>query len=165
MAEDTQKVAGQTEETAEEKTTEVREKVKKLAFPIADAKRSDKDGNVVSAVNADGKLLAVPKPIRDEDKNVIYVGFDPRKHMPLKKDDFASVATHLRFQAFVALFKAAVLKKLSDMKIEKAEHLEKYGDEATRKRVTKYKKMQEQHEVLKTQLIAEGVLNADGTMK
>lgn len=153
---DTEKVTGQTEQT-EETAAKDDAKVKKLIFSIADAQYTDAKGNVVTAINADGKLLAVPKPIRDAEKKVVYVGYDPRKHQPLKKDDFASVATHLRFQAFVALFKAAVFKKLSDAKIEKAEHLEKYGDEATRKRVTKLKKMQEQMATLTKQLTAEGV--------
>jgi len=128
----------------------------RIDFPIKDAKYRDKDGNVVTAVNADGLLIAVPQPIKDGDK-VIYGGFNTRKHKPLKKGVFASIADYMRYQAYVGRIRAAVLVKRAVELEKKAERIAKFGDDATRRKVQKVSKMKEQLALLQKQLKEEGV--------
>ena len=128
----------------------------RIDFPIKDAKYRDKDGNVVTAVNADGLLIAVPQPIKDGDK-VIYGGFNTRKYKPLKKGEFASIDTYMRYQAYVSRIRAAVLVKRAVELEAKAVRISKYGDVATRRKVQKVSKMKEQLALLQKQLKEDGV--------
>jgi hypothetical protein len=173
MAETTQKVTPETPENAENAneagdaaqttdaaaTTEGAKKEKgRVDFPIADVLTRDKEGNVVSAVNADGKLTAVPKPIKDGDGGkVLYAGYNTRKHNPLKKTDFADLQTYLRHQAFVARVKAAILVKSAVDKEAKADRIEQFGDEETRKKVAKMARMKDQLAELTKQLEDDGI--------
>jgi len=129
----------------------------RVDFSIKDAKYRDKDGNVVTAVNGDGLLVAVPVPIKDADGKILYAGYNARKHLPLKKSEFASITEYLRYQAFVARIKAAILVKNAEEKEAKANRIEKFGDEATRKKAQRVAKMREQLAALENQLKSEGV--------
>ena len=144
-------------ETVAETTEEVAEEKGKTAFPIAEAMYRDAEGNIVTAVNADGLLIAVPKPIKDADKKVLYAGYNVRKHIPLKKDNFVSMVEFIMFQAFVARVKAAILIKSAEDKEAKAKHIAKFGDDETRKKVNKLAKMKEAIEALQKQLESDGV--------
>lgn len=139
-------------ETTEATTDEAAKKNSRIDFPIADAMYTDDNGSVVKAANADGKLVAVPKPIKDGEGKIVYAGFDPRKHNGLKKDSFASIATFLRYQALVARLRAIALIKGAEEKERKATNIEKFGDEETRKKVQKVARMREQLATLTQQL-------------
>jgi len=132
-------------------------KHEKIDFAIADAQYRNDEGAVVPAVNGDGLLIAVPKPIRDEDKKVLYVGFNDRKHKPLKKEHFAGTVEFMLFQAFLSRVKAGRLIKGAEQKEAKAKNLLKFGDDVTRKKVNKLAKMREAIESLQKQLEEEGV--------
>lgn len=125
-------------------------------FPVKDAMYRDEKGNVVTAVNGDGLLIAVPVPIKDGDK-VVYAGFSNRKHLPLKKSIFAGIANYIRYQAVVARAKALVLIKSAEEKETKADRIEQFGDENTRKKAQKVARMREQLKVLEQELVAEKV--------
>ena len=144
-----------TETTEEKKSTPSR-----VDFSIKEALyRNDKE-EVVSAVNGDSLLIAVPKPIKEEKEGkttVIYTGFNIRKHNPLKKSDFADEVTYLRHQAFVSRVKAAILLKAAEDKEIKANQMAQYGDEETRKKVQKMARMKEQLATLTKQLQDDGV--------
>jgi len=133
-----------------------KEKKGRKAFVIKDVKYRDTEGKIVSAVNSEGLLIAVPSAIKDGEK-VVYAGYDVRRHLPLKKSDFAGLATYMRYQAFVARCKAAILIKSAEEKETKASHIEKFGDEQTRRKVQKVARMREQLEALQKQLETEGV--------
>ena len=143
------------------KTTEVKkakkEKSKRIDFPIANALYTDADGKVVTAVNEDKVLIAIPIPIKDAEGKVIYAGFNTRKHNPLKKTDFANLQTHLRYQAFTSKIKAAVLLKKAAELETKAVHCEKFGDEVTRKKVKRMATMRKQLDILEKQLKEDGI--------
>lgn len=153
------KVTGSSDSGEPETTTESKKKKEKgrIDFPIKEAQYRNDKGEVVTAVNEDTLLIAVPIPIKDEAGKVLYAGFNPRKHLPLKKGDFAGLAEYLRYQAFIARYKASQLVKLGDEKLTKAKHIEKFGDEETRKKVAKYAKLKEQLEKLQKTLEAEEV--------
>ena len=163
MAETVNKVTPETAENAENAETandaenvvdapdDVAKKNSRIDFPIAEAMYRDDEGNVVTAVNADGKLVAVPKPIKEGDE-IVYTGFDSRKHNGLKKDSFASIATFLRYQALIARIRAIALIKGAEEKERKATNIEKFGDEETRKKVQKVARMKEQLALLTKQL-------------
>lgn len=129
----------------------------KVEFPMADAQYKDGDGNVVTAVNADGVLIAVPKPIRDAEGKVLYKGYNVRKHLPLKKDNFAGIVEYILYQAFVARVRAAILVKSAEDKEKKASRISKFGDDQTRRKVNKLAKMKEAIESLQKQLEEDGV--------
>jgi len=142
--------------TVGETPEETKEKGR-IDFPIKDAKYRNVEGKVVTAVNGDGVLIAVPIPVADEKGKVIYAGFNARKHLPLKKADFASLATYLRYQGFIAKIKAHTLVKRAEECEAKAARIEQYGDEATRKKVAKLARMREAAEKIQKQLEEEGV--------
>jgi hypothetical protein len=127
----------------------------KVDFVMENAKCRDKDGKVVSAVNKDGLLIAVPMPIKEGD-SVVYAGYDPRRHLPLKKGHFASMVTYIRYQAYVARVKAAILVKSAEEKEKKAANIEKFGDEETRKKAQKLARLREAAKLLEEQLKADG---------
>jgi len=138
-------------------TKEIPEKAKgRVDFPKKSAMYRDKDGNVITALNAEGLLLAVPATILDGEK-VVYSGFDPRKHNPLKKSDFVSMATFLQYQGYVARSRAARLIKVAETKEAAASRLLKFGDEQTRKKAAKIAKMRDQLKALEMQLMEEGI--------
>ena len=159
MAETTVKVTPETPEG--DQNSDAKEKDKgKVDFVAKDAqyRQSTEDGGaVVSAVNADGLLIAVPKPIKDAEGKIVYAGFNVRKHNPLKKDAFVGLAEYLRFQAFVSRVRAAILIKGAEDKEKKAMHIAKFGDEETRKKVARMARMKEQLATLTAQLVEEGV--------
>lgn len=141
---------GNTKDTKEKK-------VKRIDFPMDTAVYVDADGKIVPAVNDDKLLVAVPIPIKDEAGKVTYAGFNTRKHNPLKKTDFANLQTHLRYQGFINQIRAAVLlKKAAEME-DKAKRIEKFGDEATRKKVARMAAMKKQLAVLTAQLEEDGI--------
>lgn len=146
--------------TTEDSTTTVatEESTKgRVDFPTKDAMYKDSEGNIVSAVNEAGLLIAVPVPVKDAEGKVVYAGYNNRKHNPLKKTDFASVATFMRFQAHTCRLKAAVLIKAAEEKEKKAERIEKFGDEKTRKAVQRIAKMRENLAALEAQLKGDGI--------
>jgi len=166
MAETTNKVTPETEPTAEgqptaEQTTDEKKGSTRIDFPLNDALYRDKENNVVSAVNGDGLLIAVPKPIKDENGSVVYAGFNTRKHNPLKKGDFADLPNFMLHQAFVARVRAAILLKSAEDKEVKAARMAKFGDEETRKKVQKMARMKEQLAALEQQLKDDGVDTSD----
>lgn len=142
-----------------EQTSDTKEPKQKgrIEFAIAKAQYRNDKGEVVTAVNADGLLIAVPVPIRDDKGKVVYAGFDVRKHIPLKKTHFASIVQLMQYQAFVARIRAAILIKGAEEKEKKAERIAKFGDDDTRRKVTKLAKMQETIKALQEQLTANGV--------
>lgn len=130
----------------------------RIEFPIQGTRYRNAEGQIVTAVNSEGLLIAVPKPIKDDEgKKVLYTGFDVRKHLPLKKNDFASFATFMYYQAFIARCKAVILIKSAEEKEAKASRIEKFGDENTRKKVQKIARMRDQLAALEKQLEADGV--------
>jgi len=139
--------------TDEKKTTTSN----RVDFPIKETTYRNDKKEIVSAVNGDGLLIAVPKPIKDENGKVIYAGFNTRKHNPLKKGDFADEVTYLRHLAFVSRVKAAILLKSAEDKEAKANQMAQYGDEETRKKVQKMARMKEQLATLTQQLQEDGV--------
>lgn len=156
----TNKVTPGEEPTAEATTDEKKKESTRTDFPKDDALYRDKENNVVSAVNTDGLLIAVPKPIKEGGK-VIYAGFNTRKHNPLKKGDFADLPNFMLHQAFVARVRAAILLKSAEDKEAKAARMAKFGDEETRKKVQKMARMKEQLATLEAQLKEDGVDTTD----
>jgi hypothetical protein len=140
-----------------ESATQTKEEKGRIDFPVAEAMYVDKEGKIVTAVNNEGLLIAVPKPIKDDNGNVTYSGYNVRRHLPIKKGQFESTGTYLRYQAYVARLKAAILIKNAEDKESKAERVEKFGDEKTRRAVAKVAKMREMLKSLESQLEAEGV--------
>ena len=139
-------------------TTDTEEKKsKRIDFPMAEALYVDGAGNTITAINDDKLLIAVPIPIKDADGKVLYTGFNTRKHNPLKKTDFANLQTHLRYQGFINTIRAAVLLKKAEELETKANRIEKFGDEATRKKVARMAAMKKQLTVLAAQLEEDGI--------
>jgi hypothetical protein len=134
-----------------------KEKKEKIDFPIKEAKYRNEEGQIVTAINEENLLIAVPKTILGENDKVEYAGWDNRKHKPLKRTDFAGMATFLQFQGHSARLHAARLIKIAEDKEQKADRLLKFGDENTRKKAAKVAKMREQLAALEQQLSAEGI--------
>ncbi len=152
----------------------------KVDFPIADAKYRNEAGDVVTAatteeVTADdgvktnvAKLVAVPRPIFDEDgevdattgkKPVLFVGWNHRKHNPLKKGDFTdeAEAEFVNYQAFTFRIKAAIFMEKAKVAELRAKRLKKFGNQQQRKTISKILKMQEQLALLTKQAEAENI--------
>lgn len=138
-------------------TTDDDKKNSKIAFPLADAVYKDDSGEIVTALNAEGKLIAVPKPIRDAEGKVVYAGWNVKKHEPLKKEVFVGVVEFLEYQAFVSRVKAAHLIKAAEAKEIKAKNLRKFGNDSQRRKAAQLLKMREAIQNLEEQLKAEGV--------
>ena len=134
-----------------------KKKAKRIDFPKDTAVYIDADGKQVTAVNDDKLLIAVPIPIKDDDGKILYAGWNSRKHNPLKKTDFANLQTNLRFQAFTSKIRAAMLLVKATELEAKAGRIEKFGDEATRKKVARMAAMKKQLEKLTKQLEADGI--------
>ena len=147
-----QAVAEEQTETEEKKSTSNR-----IDFPIKDALYRNDEKEVVTAVNGDGVLIAVPKPIKDDKGKVVYAGYNTRKHNPLKKGDFSDDVVYLLHQAFVSRVKAAILIKSAEDKEAKANRMAQFGDEQTRKKVQKVARIKEQLAALEAQLTNDGV--------
>lgn len=138
--------------------TEKKEKPKgRTNFNIAKAMYLDEEDNLVSAVNKDKLLIAVPKKVIGDNDEVLYTGFDIRQNKPLVKGHFADIATYMDYQAFIAREKAARLITLAEEREKKAERIRKFGDEATRKKAMKIARMREQLATLEAQLTEEGI--------
>ena len=150
----------------------------KIDFPIADAQYRNEAGEVVTAatteeVTADdgvkttvAKLIAVPRPIFDEDgevdattgkKPVLFVGWNHRKHNPLKKGDFTDEAEFVNYQAFTFRIKAAIFMEKAKVAEKRAGRLKKFGNQQQRKTISKILKMQEQLALLTKQAEAENI--------
>lgn len=153
----TTKVSANGDKPTDKGKKDKKEKKVRIDFPIADAMYRDKEGNVVTAVNGDGLLVAVPVPLKDGTGKIIYAGHNSRKHLPLKKSNFASIAGYIRYQAVIARAKAVTLIKSAEEKEAKASRIEKFGDESTRKKAQKVARMREQLKVLEAGLVEEGV--------
>lgn len=144
--------------TTDDKTSKDEKKEKgRVDFDVASAMYQNEKGEVVTAINEDGLLIAVPVPIKDADGKIVYAGFSTRKHLPLKKSVFAAISSHIRYQAYIARVKAAILIKGAQEKETKADRIEQYGDEATRRKVQKVARMREQLKVLEETLQEDGV--------
>lgn len=169
MAETTQKVTpetpaepnaaenSETTENQEDATDAKKDDRGKVDFIIEGAQCRNEAGDIVTAVNGDGLLIAVPKPIKDDTGKIVYAGFNVRKHNPLKKTAFAGLADFLCYQAFTARVRAAILIKSAEDKEKKALHIAKFGDEQTRKKVARMARMKEQLATLTAQLVEDGV--------
>ena len=152
------KKVGQVDDPKHEVTGKKKKKKNdRIQFVIKDAMYKNSEGEIVTAVNADELLIAVPQPLKDESGKVIYAGFSVRKHVPLKKGDFAALTDHIRYQAYVARVKAAILVKGAVEKEKKADRIAQFGNEETRKKAAKVARMREQIAILEKDLIAEKV--------
>ena len=109
-----------------------------------------------SAVNGEGLLIAVPTVIKEGDK-VIHAGWRIKKHNPLKKSDFASLAVYLRFQAYSSRLRAAIFVKNAEDKEQKANTIEKFGDVTMQKKAAKIASLRKSLETLTKQLEDEGI--------
>lgn len=145
------------ETTASTTESEGKKKKDRIDFPIKDAQYRNNEGQVVSAVNSEGLLLAVPVTIADDSGKILYKGFDVRKHKPLKKTSFAEMTTFLYYQAFIARLHAAKYVKIAEAKEANAKNLGQFANEQTRKKAQKVQKMKEQLAILEKQLSEEGV--------
>jgi hypothetical protein len=128
----------------------------RIEFPRKTAQYVNSAGALDSAINTEDLLIAVPAKIVKDGKTV-YAGFDLRKHKPLKKSDFASMALFMQFQGYVAMLKAEFYIKIAEDRKAKADRLLKFGDEATRKKAAKIARMREQLKALTDQLAEEGI--------
>ncbi len=171
--------AGTTEATSTDTVGSERKKKDngKVDFPIADAQYRNEAGEVVTAatteeVTADdgvkttvAKLIAVPRPIFDEDgevdaagkKPVLYGGWNHRKHNPLKKGNFTDEAEYVNYTAFTFRIKAAVFMEKAKVAELRAKRLKKFGNQQQRKTISKILKMQEQLALLTKQAEAENI--------
>ena len=160
------KVGGKKKQVAEGTEPKAKkEKKTRKPFDIKTAKAMiSADGKapatLQSCLNKDGKLTEVPVTVKDGD-TVVYEGFNPTMHKPLKKSDFADISAFMLFQAFIIGFKAQRLQDLATKKRERALHIRKFGDEATRKKAQKYARMKDQLAKLKEQLAEEGITAED----
>lgn len=123
----------------------------------------DEDGNatdelqLVSAVNSEGKLIGVPTKIVDEDGETVQSGYDPFKHKPLIKTDFASEDVFIDYRAFVAQCKSDAFGKRAKLLVSRANKMRKFGDDKTRKAMKKRDRMRKEMAALEAELTAEGV--------
>jgi len=161
MVETTNKVNPEAEATGQVTEDTKKKDTGRKDFAIKDAQYRQEDGQIASAVNADGLLIAVPKPLKDETGKIVYAGFNLRKHNPLKKGDFANIATFMLHRAFIAKVRAAILVKTAEELESKAARIAKFGDEETRKKVQKMARMKEQLATLEQQLKDDGVDTTD----
>ena len=151
------------EESNSEANDDKKQENKKVDFPVADTLYEDADKNVVSAVNGEGLLIAVPRPIFGKpeteggERTVVYAGWNSRKHAPLKKSHFATDVVYIYYQAFVARIKAAILVQSAELKEKRASRLKKFGNDKQRKDANKLIKMREAMKLLTMQLEADGV--------
>ena len=158
MADESNKVTPRADEpTMTGETKDVKKESNRKDFPIKEALYKNEKGEVITAINGDGVLIAVPKPIKDDEGKVVYAGFNTRKHNPLKKGDFSDDVVYLRHQAFISRVKAAILLKSAEDKEAKANRIAQFGDEATRKKVQKMARMKESLAALTQQLKDDGV--------
>lgn len=143
-----------------ETQTTTKEKPKgRIDFPKQAAMYRDKEGKMVTAVNAENLLIAVPSRIVDKDDGdkILYAGFDTRKHLPLKKADFVSMAFYLQYQGYIARERAQRLITTAENKEATATRLLKYKDENTRKKAAKRDRMRKELAALEKQLADEEV--------
>lgn len=135
-------------------------KESKGRVPVMKDGKPTGETRITSIVNDDGKLTAVPVTIKDGD-TVIFEGYNPTMHKPLKKEHFADMPTFMLYQAFLLRFRGERMIEIAKKREDRAQHLLKFGDEATRKKAQKYARMKDQMEKLKAQLKAEGIPTDD----
>lgn len=116
---------------------------------------------VPNSVDADGLFLVVPTDVVDGEGKVAVVGYSERKNKPLKKENFASEATFVHYQALVAMQKSEFFAaKAIDLK-SRATRIEKFGSEDARKAAHKLDKAKKQMDKLKQQLLDTGMSPED----
>jgi Uri superfamily endonuclease len=104
---------------------------------------------VADSVDADGCLTVVPTT------------FNIRKNKPMKKEHFATEALYIRYQAAVATQKAEhEVAKAADL-IAKAERVEKFGSDESRKTANKLAKAVKSMATLRAKLIEDGDMTAE----
>ena len=112
--------------TSKKGKKEKKEKVGRSVYDYSSA--IDADGN---SIVKNGKLLSVPVTIPGSGDEPLQVGYNPKKHVPLKDVDFASQPAFLRYRADGIQAKAEVLAATANGLRAKAERFEKFGDDAT----------------------------------
>ena len=124
--------------------------LKKTEVEVKEKGRTDYDNAALiaanpEAVNADGLLTIAP------------TDYNYRKTNPMKKEQFLSESVYLRYQALVAQQKAEFFAQKSFELVGKADRLEKFGSESTRKAATKLARAKQQMTVLRQQLLDSGM--------
>jgi hypothetical protein len=129
----------------------------KAILPVLDKEgKPTKDVKLQSALNKDGKLIALPLMVKDGDK-VVYQGWDAKVNKGLAKKDFGDEPTYLNYKALVLEGRAQrMLTAVASLR-DKATRLGKFGDAATRRKVKKIERMQETLAKLKSELTADGI--------
>jgi hypothetical protein len=106
-------------------------------------------GRDAASVDGDGLLTVVPDQ------------FNWRKNVPMKKEQFATEATFIKYQGLVAKQKADFYLEKSNELIGRADRLEKFGSEVARKAANKLVKAKDQIKKLREQLLATGMSEDD----
>ena len=130
-----------------------------IRVPVLDgAGKATEETELVPAVNGDGALVGVPVRLVDEESGeVVQAGFDPNKHKPLTKADFASEDVFLDYRAFVAQCRATMFGLRAKDLAARANKLRKFGDDKTRKAAQRRDRMREALKKLEAQLMEDGV--------
>ena len=132
----------------------------KVATGAADiAKLTDEDApKGRKAYNFRKAQIRVPVRLVDEESGeVVQAGFDPNKHKPLTKADFASEDVFLDYRAFVAQCRATMFGLRAKDLAARANKLRKFGDDKTRKAAQRRDRMREALKKLEAQLMEDGV--------
>lgn len=129
-------------------------KARKGRVELDYSKAVDADGN--SIVNEDGKLTALPLTVGEGD-NVVFEGWNPKKHKPLRKSDFAEEYMYMFFRAHVAQIRADQQAEKAKKLRKQAEQIQQFGDPKTRKKAKKLARMREQLAALEAELAGEGI--------
>jgi len=162
MAKQSKKVAqgsGQAQEGEQKKKGRVAFDIStaKAILPVLDKEgKPTKDVKLQSALNKDGKLIALPLTVKDGDK-VIYQGWDAKTNKGLAKKDFGDEPTYLLYKALTIEGRAQRMLQAVESLRDKATKLSKFGDAATRRKVKKIERMQETLAKLKGELVADGI--------
>lgn len=124
------------------------------AFKLVDGKR-------VSILNDGGKLTEIPSEQKNAKGEVLQEGYDPSKHKPLSKKDFADGSVALGFRATMLEYRGnKFLEQARSMKA-KAEAFSKYKNDAKRKAAMKLEKIRKQAAALEA-VLAEDDATTDG---
>jgi hypothetical protein len=137
---------------AETKTVE--EKDSRSIYDYSKAVAAD---GTTTILNEEGKLMEFPGEVLDTEGVVTQPAFNPNKNKPLTKEDFGDKAGYWLHQAGVLELRAkASLELAAKRRADAAEH-RKYGDEKTRRKVSKLSAMKAQIAKLQEELDSEGV--------
>ncbi len=122
-----------------------KEKVKgRQDFDLAALKKAD-----AKAVNAEGLLTVSPAT------------FNYRTNKPLGKAAFASESVFIKYQSLVATQKSEFFAQKASELSGKADRIEKFGSESSRKAASKLAKAKTQMAKLRAQLIESGMDEKD----